>query len=95
MPKKAKKKAMAGIILHKVQDGEVIGLETMTLSTIKTKEANTIIMKLPCVGTKLVVLPTLDGIVAKSLRNIAGVSYVAASYINPYAALTHKNIIFL
>lgn len=95
MTKKAKKKAIGWLLAMKMQDREVIWLETFTLPAIKTKEAYTILEKLPCKGTKLIILPKADEVLSKSLRNIPDVSCILASYINPYDVLTHKYVIFV
>ncbi|NCQ82590.1 hypothetical protein GW750_07575 [bacterium] len=39
MPKKARRKAMCGLLTAKVKDNEIVGLESLLFANIKTKDA--------------------------------------------------------
>ena len=93
MPKKARRKAMCGLLTAKVKDNEIVGLESLLFANIKTKDAAVMFNNIWLNWTILLVLDKKDENIIKSVRNIAHVKYTYASHINPTDLLTHRNII--
>lgn len=96
MNKKAKRKAIAGLITLKVKGDAVLGLDALQYKEIKTKKALETIQKLQLENKKtLVVLPAVDEVVMKSLRNIPKVRYVLVENMNPYDLASYNKLVFV
>lgn len=96
MPKKKRVAALASSLSVKARDQEILWLESFGLKTIKTADCYKVLKALSLQDTKtLVVLPQLDDVTIKSIRNIPRVKYLLADYLNAYDLLTHKKVLFV
>ncbi len=96
MPKKMKRKALQHALLLKAQQGVVLGVDAISLTTPKTKTAAEMLARLELSQkTTLVILPEHTEIVTKSLKNIPSVTYQTAQQVNAYDIMTHKAIVFV
>ena len=95
MTKKARKKAMNGIITMKAQESALCGLALEKMEP-KTKEAVSIVEKLGLANQKvLLVLDSKNEGIEKSFRNIAKVKYILVDYLNPRDVLHADKVVFL
>ena len=95
MTKKARKKAMNGIITMKAQESALYGLALEKMEP-KTKEAVSIVEKLGLANQKvLLVLDSKNEGIEKSFRNIAKVKYILIDYLNPRDVLHADKVVFL
>ena len=95
MTKKARKKAMNGIITMKAQESTLYGLALEKMEP-KTKEAVSIVEKLGLSNQKvLLVLDSKNEWIEKSFRNIAKVKYILVDYLNPRDVLHADKVVFL
>lgn len=95
MTKKARKKAMNGIITMKAQESALCGLALEKMEP-KTKEAVSIVEKLGLSNQKvLLVLDSKNEWIEKSFRNIAKVKYILVDYLNPRDVLHADKVVFL
>ena len=95
MTKKARKKAMNGIITMKAQESALCGL-TLEKMEPKTKEAVSIVEKMWLANQKvLLVLDSKNEGIEKSFRNIAKVKYILIDYLNPRDVLHADKVVFL
>ena len=95
MTKKARRKAMNGIITMKAQESALYGLALEKMEP-KTKEAVSIVEKLGLANQKvLLVLDSKNEWIEKSFRNIAKVKYILVDYLNPRDVLHADKVVFL
>lgn len=96
MPKKKRIAALASSLSVKARDQEIVWLDSFGLKGIKTADCYKVLKNLALQDTKtLVVLPQLDDVTVKSIRNIPRVKYLLADYLNAYDLLTHKKVLFI
>ncbi|MGE5484400.1 MAG: 50S ribosomal protein L4 [Ignavibacteriales bacterium] len=93
IPKKAKRLALKSALTAKLQAGGMIVVNELTLSEPKTKEMIRILANLNASKSALVVTADPDEVVAKSLRNIQGVSNLVAQNLNVYDLLNHDKLV--
>ena len=70
IPKKVKRLALKSALSSKVLENNIIVLDTLALSEIKTNEFTKVLKNLNVDGSALVVLPAVDEKVVKSARNV-------------------------
>ena len=96
MPKSMRRAALISCFSQKAKDGAIIGLESYP-DTMKTKEAMSLLKKLPVqIGRRiLLVSAEPEKNIHLSTRNIPNVTVVYAAYLNPEDVLVSRHIIFL
>ncbi|ATW27117.1 50S ribosomal protein L4 [Candidatus Formimonas warabiya] len=92
MPRKTRRLALKSALTDKVNNGNLVVLEELTMNEPKTKEMVQVLNALEAVNA-LVVIGDHDENVVKSARNIAGVTPVQAIGINVYNILAHKKLV--
>jgi large subunit ribosomal protein L4 len=92
MPKKVRRLALRSALSTKVQNGQLVVLDKLTVDAPKTK---TIVSMLQALGVEkaLIVTDGVDQNVVLSARNIPGVTVVDTSSANVYEVLKHKSLI--
>lgn len=93
IPKKKRRLALKSVLSSKVMDNDIIVLDTLNFDAPKTKEMVKVLDALNVDKKALIVTADLDENVAKSARNIEGMTPVAASGINVYDLLNHNKLI--
>jgi large subunit ribosomal protein L4 len=73
LPKKVEIGALRAAIGQKVQDGELVIVDALTVSEIKTKAAAEMLKRLGVAGKALLVDVALDEKLALSVRNVPGI----------------------
>lgn len=95
MTKKARNLALQGIITLKAKENELMGIQKVSFSAPKTKEAAAILQKLGLQTKKvLFVMDDNDAAVKKSFRNLDGVKYLHVDYLNPFDLMHADKVIF-
>ena len=79
VPKKLRRKALYSVLTSKLNDNELVVLDSLSLENAKTKE--------------YVVTAENDTLVYRSFRNIEGVDVAAASLINVYDLVRHNKLV--
>jgi len=92
MPKKTRRLAVKSALTDKVNKGNLVVLDELTMAEPKTKEMAQVLKGLNA-PEALVVIGTADENVIKSVRNIPGVTPVDAAGINVYNILSHKKLV--
>lgn len=96
MTKKARKLALTGLLTLKAKESGLMGLDQFGLTSIKTKDALTVLHAIGLQNQKvLVVLDVKNEAVEKSLRNVADVKYLHVDYLNPSDLLYYDKVLFL
>ena len=85
---------MKSALTSKVQNGEMIVLDSLNMEAPKTKEFITIAKNLKVADKKLLmVLPEKNNLVYLSARNLEKASVITASELNTYAVLNAVNLV--
>lgn len=93
MPKKMKRVALKSALSSKILDNNIIVLDELALSEIKTKEFVKVLNNLKVEDSALVVLPEVNEKVVKSARNIPDIKTAIVNTINTYDILRHQKFI--
>ncbi len=93
--KKVRRLALKSALSSKVVDEDIIVLDSLQLTEIKTKQIAQILKNLGVTEKALIVLPENDKVVVNSARNIEGVDTTFVGAINTYEVLNHTKCIIL
>lgn len=93
IPKKLRRIAIKSALTSKVLENDIIVLDELVLSEIKTKEFVKVLNNLKVENSALVVLPAVDEKVIKSARNIPNIKTALVNTINTYDLLKHEKLI--
>lgn len=93
--KKVRRLAMKSALSSKVAAEEMVVLDNLALSEIKTKEVVKVLSALETGKKVLIVLPEKNDVVYRSARNIAGVKTTLVSTLNVYDILNCDSIVVL
>lgn len=93
LPKKMRRLAMKSAFSSKVEAGEMLVLDEMTMNEIKTKTVATMLKALEADKKVLLVLPEKDEKVIRSARNIPGVKTALVNTLNVYDILNADKFI--
>ena len=91
--KKVKRLALKSALSAKALSGDIIVIDGLQVSEIKTKAFKGFLTKLGVEGKALVVTENVDENVVKSARNIEGVTTTTATILSPYMILTSGKMI--
>ncbi|MDS1030419.1 50S ribosomal protein L4 [Bacillota bacterium LX-D] len=93
IPKKARRVALKSVLSAKVEEGNLIVLDELSLNQSKTKEMVKILNALNAEPKALVVTSDKDENVIKSARNIKGIMPMTALGLNVYDVLNHDKLV--
>ncbi|MTI80737.1 MAG: 50S ribosomal protein L4 [Firmicutes bacterium] len=93
LPKKVRRLAMKSALSSKMQSGDILVLESLTMEQPKTKEMVSILNTLEVGNKALVVTAEKDENVTKSARNIPGIKPLRAEGLNVYDILHHDKLV--
>ncbi len=93
IPKKARRLALKSALTSKLQSGEMVVLNGLTLSEPKTREMAKILSNLNASKSALLVTAEPDETVARSARNIEGITTSTAQNLNVYDLLSHEKLV--
>src|SRR5262249_19862458 len=75
LPKKVGRGALRAALAQKVQDGQLVVVDALAASEVKTKAAADMLKKLGVTGKAVLIDLALDEKLSRSVRNIPGVVY--------------------
>lgn len=93
--KKVRRLALKSALTAKLQDSEVIVLDSFEAPEIKTKQVANLLKNLNVTEKALIVLPENDKNIVASAKNIKGVDTTYVGTINTYEVLSHMKCIIL
>ncbi len=93
LPKKLKKLALKSALTSKVNDNELLVLDTLNFDSIKTKQMVKVLGDLKVDSSVLIVIDGKNEAVEKSARNIPGVKTAFVNTINVFDILKHEKFI--
>lgn len=93
LPKKVRRLALKSALSSKVQNGNIIVLDSLAMAEPKTKEFAVVLNNLKVDKKALVVTAQVESSVVKSARNIPGVTPTHANSLSVYDVLAHEKLI--
>ena len=93
--KKVRQLALKSALTSKVQENELIVLDSLECSEYKTKQIASMLSNLNVSEKALIVLPENDKKIVNSARNIRGIDTTFVGSINTYEVLNHTKCIIL
>ena len=91
--KKVKRLALKSAQSAKAAENEIVVIDGLTVSEIKTKPFQSFLAKVGAENKALVVTETVDEKVVKSARNLPGVTTTTATILSPYMILTSGKLV--
>ncbi len=91
--KKVKRLALKSALSSKAAEGEIIIIDDLKVSEIKTKAFKSFLGKLDVNGKALVVTREVNEPVIKSARNIPGIKTTIATILSPYDVLNSGKLV--
>jgi large subunit ribosomal protein L4 len=93
LSKKVERGALRAALATKVKDGALVVVDTLAASEVKTKAATELLKRLGCEGKAVLVDVTPDEKLARSVRNIPGVSFVPSSRLTARAVADASRVV--
>lgn len=93
--KKVRRLAMKSALSSKVAAEELVALDSLAMSEIKTKEVVRVLSALQTGKKVLIVLPEKDDVIYRSARNIDGVKVSTVNTLNVYDILNCDTLLVL
>ena len=93
LSKKVERGALRAALATKVKDGALVVVDTLAASEVKTKAATELLKRLGCEGKAVLVDVTPDEKLARSVRNIPGVSFVPSSRLTARAVVDASRVV--
>lgn len=94
MNRKARRKALAMVLSDKLASDRFVAIDSLTLSTPKTKEMSGILKKLPTAGKKtIIIVESGNASAVRATRNLPRISTISATSLNVVDLLAHDCVI--
>ena len=93
MPRKMRREALRSALSAKALNGDIVLMDTVTCDVPKTRVMVEVIDRLVEDNSALLIMPARDENVEKSVRNIADVKMLMASYLNIRDLLGYEKVI--
>lgn len=91
--KKTNIKAILAVLGRKLQDGNIVAVETLKSNENKTKEISQAFKNLKVKGSALISFGESEKEYTRSSRNMAQVTNISVAQLNVFDMLNHKNLI--
>jgi large subunit ribosomal protein L4 len=93
LPKKVERGALRAALMQKLRDGEVVVVETLSVSEIRTKAAAEMLQRLGVSGRALLVDVKPEDMLTLSVRNIAGVRVLPSNRISARDVMNTRRVV--
>jgi large subunit ribosomal protein L4 len=93
LPKKVERGALRAALAQKAQDGQLIVVDALTASEVKTKAAAEMLRRLGVTGKAVIIDVALDENLHRSVRNIAGVSMVPSGRVTAREVMHAERVV--
>lgn len=93
LPKKVRRLAMKSALTSKVQENEIVVLDSLKLEAPKTKDMIQILENVKAAKKALIVTAEKDDVIIKAAANIPGVKTTMVSQMNVYEIVHHTSFI--
>src|SRR5215831_2891960 len=93
LPKKVERGALRAALAEKLKSGDIIVVDGLAASEIKTKAAAAMLRGWNVIGKAVLIDVAVDGNLARSVRNLPGVSLVAAGRVTARAVADAAHVV--
>jgi large subunit ribosomal protein L4 len=93
LPKKVERGALRSALAEKLKSGDIIVVDGLTASEAKTKAAVALLKGWNVIGKAVLIDVAVDETLARSVRNIPGVSLVAANRVTARAVIDAAHVV--
>jgi large subunit ribosomal protein L4 len=93
LPKKVERGALRAALAQKIRDGALVVVDALTAGEVKTKAAAEMLKRLGVDGKAVLIDTALDEKLVKSVRNIAGVEFVASGKVNARSVMDASKVV--
>ncbi len=93
LPKKVEVGALKAALAQKAQDGALVVVDALTAGAVKTKAAAEMLKRLGVDGKAVLIDVALDEKLSRSVRNIAGVSFVASARVTARDVMNARRVV--
>jgi large subunit ribosomal protein L4 len=93
LPKKVERGALRAALAQKLKDGDVVVVDALTATEIKTKAAAELLTTLTVTGKAVLIDVALDENMSRSVRNIPGVSLVSSQRVTARAVIDAQRVV--
>ena len=93
LPKKVERGALRAALAQKMKDGALVVVDVLTAGEVKTKAAAEMLKRLGVAGKAVLIDTALDEKLAKSLRNIDGVEFVASGRVSARSVMNASKVV--
>ena len=93
LPKKVERGALRAALAEKAQKGELVVVDALGAEAIKTKAAAELLARLGVTGKAVLIDIAVDETLAKSVRNIPGVSLVPSARVTARAVIDAGRVV--
>ena len=93
IPKKVQRGALRAALAQKMKDGALVVVESLSAGDVKTKAAAEMLKRLGVDGKAVLIDVALDEKLAKSVRNIAGIEFVASGKVNARSVMNAGKVV--
>ena len=93
LPKKVERGALRAALAQKMKDGALVVVDTLSAGEVKTKAAAEMLKRLGIDGKAVLIDTALDDKLAKSVRNIAGVEFVASGKVDARSVMKASKVV--
>jgi large subunit ribosomal protein L4 len=93
LPKRVERGALRAALTEKLKSGDVIVVDALATSEVKTKAAAALLKGWNVIGKAVLIDVAVDDNLARSVRNIAGVSLVAANRVTARDVLDASHVV--
>jgi len=93
LPKKVERGALRAALAQKLKDGDVVVVEALTATEVKTKAAAELLRTLSVSGKAVLIDVALDENMSRSVRNIAGVSLVSSQRVTAREVIDARHVV--
>ena len=93
LPKKVERGALRAALAQKMKDGALVVVDALGATEVKTKAAVELLKRLGVDGRAVLIDTAVDEKLAKSVRNIAGVEFVASTKVNARSVMNAGKVV--
>jgi len=93
LPKKVERGALRAALAQKIRDGALVVVDALTAGEVKTKAAAEMLKRLGVDGKAVLIDVALDEKLSRSVRNIAGVSFVPSARVTARDVMNARRVV--
>jgi large subunit ribosomal protein L4 len=93
IPKKVQRGALRAALAQKMKDGALVVVDALGVADVKTKAAVEMLKRLGVEGKAVLVDVALDEKLARSVRNLAGIEFVASARLDARSVMNATKVV--